>query len=758
MLRYASALLLGGCALHLMPRLPAPWPWLALCGVLLLASLRWRARLIPCALVGFAWAWTHVALQLADDLPASLEGEDLAVTGFVASLVERVPGQTQFLFEVSEAPAGVPDRLQLSWYDGAQAPHPGERWQLEVRLKRRNGFANAGGFDYEAHLFRQRIGATGYVREHGANRRLDEPAMKFAVLRARDWIAGRIAAASGPTPMLGILQGLAVGDTRAMQPDQWRVLAASGTTHLMAISGLHITMVAALAALLGKQIGRWRGAQARGITAIHGQVLAGALAALSYSLLAGWSVPTQRTLAMLVVFGAARWQRRELAIGDAFGLALVAVLLVDPFAPLSIGAWLSFGAVGVIVLAMAGRLRRDGVFRAFGRVQWAITIGLLPVIALAFGNSPLLAPLANVIAVPAFTLLIVPLTLVGTAAACVWLPAGSVVLGLSALLLNAAWPALEWIAAQPAALWYFAQPTPVALLAVMVGAALLILPGIAPLRLAGIVLCLPLFCQRPTTPPPGSFTLTVLDVGQGLAAVVHTHAHILLYDTGPAFRSGRDTGELVVLPYLRNRGVQRIDALVVSHGDADHDGGTRSVLTSVSPARVLLGPSVPVRAAQSQTCHRGERWQWDGVAFEVLHPGDGVRGDNDSSCVLLVRGPHMSVLLTGDIEAQAERQLLPRLLRPVDVVVIPHHGSRTSSTAELVAALRPSVAVVSAGYRNRWGFPKPDVVQRWQAIGARVFNTSESGAISVANDGEGEIGVDEYRRSHARYWSRTAAQ
>lgn len=765
MLPIGLAFLAGHCGVHQLATLPAGPPlriifiWVALLIFPIAFRAQFRASSLPSLMIAFVlglgWAWVNAAARLDDDLPAALEGADLLVRGRVASLPDAAGIEPQFEFRVTTAPAGVPARIRLAWYDNDARPLPGELWQFVVRLKRRNGFANPGGFDYEGYLFRQGIGATGYIRNDERNARLAPASALYAVARLRAWIAQRQAIAVGNDPMLGILQGLAIGDTQAMSADQWRVFAATGTTHLMAISGLHISMIAALAAWLGGAIARWRPAQRYRITAIHGQVLCGALAAITYSTLAGLSVPTQRTLAMLCIYFAARACRRELSVGNALGVALIGVLLIDPFAPLAIGAWLSFGAVAVILLGVSGRLVREGTVRSFTRVQLAVTIGLMPLLIVAFGSLSLISPLANAIVIPLFTLIIVPLVLLGTVIAIVWLPAGAVVLGFTTQLLKWFWPALEWSSQLPLAIWHVPQLPVLVYAALFAGAMLFVLPGIWPMRVVAALLCMPALTWRPATPGQGEFKLMLLDVGQGLAVVVHTQSHVLVYDAGPAFRTGRDTGELVVLPYLYSQGVRGIDTLMVSHGDLDHRGGLQSILKAMPVAHLLTGPSVKLRLPQLQHCRRGQRWSWDGVEFEVLHPASmEYTRDNDSSCVLRISAAGGSVLLTGDIQSDGEAALMAAGLARTDVVIAPHHGSRTSSTAGFVAATRPVLALFPAGYRNRWGFPRPDVVQRWREAGAQTLSTPDSGAIEVRFNTAGLEPPRQFRIEQRRYWTR----
>lgn len=755
MWRSGIAFLAGQCCVHLLPGLPSFWPWAAVLVLVAGTALFLRTYAVFAILLGFGWAWSFAHWRLADDLPAELEGRDLIVIGRIASMLDVRELDPQFEFDVEHASdERVPARLRLGWYDGDAQPRPGECWRFVVRLKRRNGFANPGGFDYEAHLFRVGIGASGYVRADEGNRKVAGPGARYVVLRTRAWIAQRMSLAAGRSPLLGVMQGLAVGDTQAMTPEQWRVFAATGTSHLMAISGLHISMVAALAAWAGGAIVRWRRAQASRITALQGQALAGSAAALGYSLLAGMSVPTQRTLVMLCIFFAARWRRRELGVANAFGIALLGVLLLDPLAPLAIGAWLSFGAVAIILLATTGRWVRDGTLVGFVRVQWAVTLGLLPFAIVAFGGQSLVSPLANALAVPAFTLIVVPLVLVGAALACMSVSAGSVALGVASKLLGVLWPLLDWLAERSWAMWFVPTLPPVYVAMLTLAVLLLVAPSVWPTRLVALLCCLPIALYRPASPLAGDFTVSVLDVGQGLAVVIGTRAHTLVYDAGPAFRTGRDTGDLVVVPFLRARGVRVVDRLVISHGDLDHQGGMRSILAAVPVDSLLVGPSVDGVTRAAGRCVAGDRWRWDDVEFEILHPGArAVAGDNNTSCVLRVSGRGGVALLTGDIEADAERELIERGLQPADVVLVAHHGSRSSSTQAFVESTSPRFALVSAGYRNRWGFPKPEVTRRWRAAGATVIDTIASGAIEVGLSQQSGIEVREYRRESRRYWS-----
>ena len=377
--------------------------------------------------------------------------------------------------------------------------------------------------------------------------------------------------------------------------------------------------------------------------------------------------------------------------------------------------------------------------------------------SLSFGSVSLISPLANVVAIPLFTLLhrahcaargAVPRR-------CGCLPANGC-WQCPTQLLQWTWPLLQWLAKCPLALWHFPQPPVAAFVALVVGVVLLVAPGIWPTRLAGVLLCLPVALHRVPGPGVGNFELTMLDVGQGLAVVVRTQAHVLVYDAGPAFPSGRDAGELAVLPYLRHRGVRQLDALVISHGDLDHRGGANSVLAGLPVARVLAGPSVGRLSRPHAPCRRGQRWTWDGVEFEVLHPAHSARAQRQRFVLRPARAQRrrQRAARRGRGSAVPSRKSSTADLSPATVVVVPHHGSRTSSSAPFVAAARPALALVSAGYRNRWGLPRREVVERWRAAGARVLTTADSGAIEITFAAGRPPVAREYRQTRRRYWHR----
>lgn len=724
-----------------------------------------RAAILTAAVL---WAGWRAQMGLSARTFDLARFRDCEITGTVISIPEIAEDRIQFDFE-PDAPrlAGVPERLRLSVYDTTMTLRAAERWRFALRLRPPHGFANPGGFDYEGQLFRERIGAIGYVRASARNIRVAAAGWRRPVLRIRAAIAERMRLVLGESAARGVAMGLAVGATQEIEPAQWRVFQATGITHLIAISGLHVTMIAALGMVLVRLLWRlpWQPLPRRCRADVAAAV--GAVAAAAYALLAGFSVPTQRTLVMFLAALAALWLRRWQPPSHVLAFALMAVLIFDPHAALAAGFWLSFLCVAAILWAADTRRRGGGKFhfvREFFTVQGAVTVALLPATLMLFGGVSLVAPLVNIAAIPYFGFLLVPAILLSLALIPVAPAIGEAALRLAAWSFDRFWPLLEQASRIPGAFLHFQSPDFWLVMALAVTALVMVSPFPWRVRALGVVVLVPLFYAKPPRPEPGGLQVTVLDVGQGLSVFVRTREHALLYDTGPGFRNGRSAGELAVAPFLWSIGVGRLDRLVISHPDDDHAGGAPAVAAAVDVADLRFGGHAPdpgqVRSRSAQACKAGEAWSWDGVRFEFLHPRPGEHwDDNNGSCVLSIVSPGGSLLLVGDIERLAEDRLTAaRRLPPADIVVLPHHGSRSSSTAAFVAATRARYAIVSAGFMNRWGFPDPAVVGRWCGAGAVVAGTAEWGAISLEIDPSRGVGPPRaFRLQHRRYWHAPAA-
>ena len=765
----AAAALAVAAVVALLPALMVAWRW-PRAGAF---TLTWL--LLALALAGFAVTDWRASQRLAERLNPALEGEDLVVTGVIAALPRLSPIGTRFVFEVEAATrqgraVQVPPRVMLGWYQGydgeqllAAPPQPlsaGDRWRLPVRLKQPHGAMNPHGFDVELWLFEQGIGANGYVRP-GAQQL--GTAVAHPVERLRQSIRDRILVRLNDPAAAGVLAALAVGDQAAIDRDDWEVFRQTGVAHLMSISGLHVTMFAWAAGLITAALWRRSSRLMLVVPAPTAARWGGLACAAAYALLAGWGVPAQRTVCMIAVVvllraSGSRWPAPLMLLAAA-----AFVTAVDPWALMQPGFWLSFVAVGLLMVAaddgqvaaapaIANATGWRALMQGALRTQLIATIGLAPLSMVFFQQVSLVGFVANLFAIPVVTFLITPLALLGVLLPPLWLVGAWAVQGLQA--------ALSLLSQTPAAVWTAAAAPVWAMAAGLCGGALLVLPLPWRLRLLGLPLLLPLLLPPVPRPALGEAEAVVVDIGQGTAVLVRTRHHLLVYDTGPQYSADADAGQRVLLPLLRARGERRIDLLLLSHRDADHVGGAASLLAGIEvlASSSSLADSHPLRArlpAHSR-CDAGQRWLWDGVVFEVLHPPAADHAlalkPNAMSCVLkLTTAAGRSLLLTGDIEAAQEAALVERAgpaLRS-SVMLVPHHGSRTSSTAVFINAVAPEVALVQAGYRSRFGHPAPDVIGRYADRGVQVVRSDRCGAYHWP------AGVCERKRA-LRYWHHPA--
>jgi len=769
-----SPLLLGavaGTALQLQqPQLwPAtPYVLLLVAGLagLLSAAVLPSARrmqalavLLCAATLTFGLTGLRAIAFTADRLQPALEGRDLLVTGIVAAMPQRSEAGVRFRFRVESARDGaaavvLPPKLLLGWYGNADSADsadsaqreppglgPGERWQFAVRLKAPHGHVNPHGFDYELWLWEQGLQATGYVRTGArdpAPRRLEatwrQPVEQWRH-RTREAIFAQVADAR----LAGVLAALVAGDQGAIERADWDVFRATGVAHLMSISGLHVTMFAWAAAMaLGAA---WRRVPRLCLAwpAQHAALVGGLLLATAYAVFSGWGVPAQRTVWMLAAVALLRLGARDWPWPWVWLLACATVVALDPWALTQAGFWLSFVAVGVL-FASDGQRRttpRQGASSWGRRIcasaagllreQWVVTLALTPLSLLLFGQVSVVGLFANLVAIPWVTLVVTPLGLLGALVPPLWNVAAAAVAWLATgLQLLAAVPFATWSAPAPP-LWAGAGGVLGGLLLVMR------LPWAA--RALGVPLLLPVLLWQAPRPPPGEFEVLAADVGQGNAVLVRTASHTLVYDAGPGYSRETDAGQRVLVPLLRALG-ERVDTLVLSHRDSDHTGGAVAVLRMQPQAGLLasLEDGHQLRALRpGPRCRAGQQWTWDGVHFTVLHPG----GDawrvpakpNTLSCVLRIANARTAALLPGDLEKAQEAALAanPGALRS-DLLLVPHHGSKTSSSPAFLAAVRPAVALVQAGYRNRFGHPAAEVAERYRLAGVRLEASFQCGA------------------------------
>ena len=755
----AAALLIGALIVQTFSVLPSRTVdvLIAIVGAVLCALMR-RLRLAGIIAVGIAWTVFRADIALSERLPKALENEDLIVVGSVHDLPRTLDDGVHFEFVVdtsSRDGEAISFRglVRLGWYDVDRDVHACERWRLHVHLKRPRGTINPGGFDAERYALERDIVATGSVRESDDNALLNTDT--FCIDGLRERIGNTIVAALGEGTSADLLRALAFGDQHAMNEDEWSIARATGIPHLIAISGLHIALFASFGVGLMRLL--WKIAPR--LTLCWPAPLLEAIAslafAIAYAFIAGFGLPTRRALIMIGALLIANLSRRARAPVYALALAVLVLLIADPLCVLSSGFWLSFVGVGWLMFCLHDSTTRRHGWKNLLRSQGVASIGLLPLGIWFFGQSSLIGPLANLIAVPVICFFVLPVGVFAALVAIVSPTVGYPALALVGHVLDALWFALEKFSQMSGALWYFPEPGFFALALAMLGAFCLLQPRGVPARLVGAFLLLPLLIPEETELRGGAFEAYVLDVGQGLAMIVRTEHHVLIYDAGPRYPSGFDLGDAAVVPALRALGIDHPDRMIISHGDSDHAGGAASVDAAFPRMTVESGEPERLKIPASQ-CLAGEQWDWDGVMFRIVSPVPPLdKVGNDRCCVLDIRSGENELVLTGDITAMVEDIVASALEPAASHVVLqaPHHGSKTSSSDAFLDALQPVLSIFSAGYLNRFHHPNPDIVARYAAHDIATLNTADSGFVHVRFDtNAAPVVVERGRLDRHPYW------
>lgn len=770
--RFALALLSGMLACLWLPCLPDLWLLGCAAAIVLLAGcMRGSFRFVAIAASGFLLVALQAWWGMSRQLPLPMEHRQVELTGVVSDLPHHEPRRTRFVLKIDDVDA-MPEalrgrRVRLAWYDEFDQDLPleeavrlriaaGSRWALSAKLRAPRGLRNPGGVDSEKHALIDRIVATGYVRNPQFAREVSRPRGLSAW---REAMSARIAVAI-PQSSSRFVRALALGDTRALDDDDWERLRATGLTHLIAISGFHVGLVGGFFALLARGVWWLWPALGRRTPRPQAAAVAALCGAGTYAALAGFALPTVRTVLMIAVIAAARCMRRGWRPVDALSSATIAALLFDPFSALTAGFWLSFGGVAWLLWCLPQGERHP--LREFFAAQGVATVGLLPLTVVLFGQASLAGPWVNLLAIPWWSLLVVPLALIGTALESVCAEWGTPAWRLAAGMFDPSWTLFSWIGASPLAMWWLPESRWFALPLALLSGFWCLLPRGVPGKWLAVLLWLPLLWPDRGLPGHGEAELVVLDVGQGLSVVVRTATHSMLYDMGPAVADGFDAGERAVVPALRALGIYALDAAVISHGDNDHAGGYASVDDAYDIRRRFApqGSGLAAKIAGLRDCRAGHAWTWDGVRFRFLHPPRHFPYlRNESSCVLRIEAAHGTALLTGDIGHVIERDLLRRDPGSVraDVVLVAHHGSAGSSDPGFVAATGAQWAPVSAGYGNRFRHPKQEVVDLWRHHGARTPLTAEAGALRLRLSAGGTI-VSGQRGRHRRWWDAAGRQ
>jgi competence protein ComEC len=722
-----------------------------------------RTRNIALLVLGFA-LFMRAGYQVVEArLEHEFAGESMLAQVRVTEFPKLTGSSVSLLLE-PVADARLPARSRVTWFEPPRVPALGEVWELELRLRRPRGLLNAGVFNLENWMFRENLHASGYVVPGKRNRLLESATLggiDAARLRFTEFVDRNGGESSS------VLVAIGVGSRHLISRSQWDRYAKTGTSHLMAISGLHIGLAATSAFLFIAILSG--GLQLGGNHLNHGMI-GGAIVAFAYALISGFAVPSQRAVMMLGLLAVTFIKKRRPDPVRIISLVAILVFIVDPVSVMKPGFSLSFAAVVVLLWGSSVYRQRPAegrrltlflnTVRELTIMQGALLFGLMPLTVLLFQRIAFFAPAVNLVAVPVFSFVTVPLTLMS-------LLLHRSLDSISARLLDLAAESIQVLEK----VIHFSSTLPMAdlsiashdlnILIILLPVLWVILPRGWPVRWVAILGALAIVLHKPLTPAPSCFDVHVLDVGQGLAVVVQSDQRTLLFDTGAAYRGGGSVAEQVILPFLRYKGIDAIDWLVVSHGDNDHAGGVRALLGGIPVSNIFLGEPARDLGRGADACFAGHAWRADGIDYRFLHPSqDSLRDGNNSSCVLSIAAGAHSVLLTGDIEAPAEGQILARSAAlSSDIVVIPHHGSLTSSSPAFVNRVRPGLAIASAGFANRWGFPRERVIRRWEGIGAGVLDTATQGGISLQVCALSGIShLQGQRQIQRRFWHDPATQ
>jgi competence protein ComEC len=728
---------------------------------IIFSQFGWRFLKLPAfCILGFVWCLIYAHYQLSWTLPDYLESKTVIITGAIASIPEVEENRVTFLFKPDHLQSGSelfkPHGLvHLSWMNPKQKLKVGDQWKFSVRLKKVHGMRNPGGFDYEAWSLQEGIRANGYIY-HDDVTLLNSYWYYYPLSRIRQSIYTQLSNVL-PTSNTSVwIPALALGIREGISSDSWQVLRKTGTNHLMAIAGLHIGFMCSFIYSFFNWVWRKRSLLPLIIPAQLVGGIAGIVMALVYSALAGFSLPTQRACLMLVIFFIISILRRHIVSCYVWSLTLFFVLLQNPLSVLTASFWLSFGAVAFIIYTMTGRLAPSGVWWKFGRIQWILTLCLVPLSIWFFQECSVISFIANAIAIPWVGFLIVPITLLGCFVLLFSIKAGGWILFFADKLLQIIWYILTYLSHLEWASWSHAVPHVSLLILACIGIIVLLLPAGFPGRWLGVLIILPFFLYKPLAPTFGQAWVTLLDVGQGLSVVIQTQQHILIFDAGARLSDHFDMGENVVLPFLHALNIKNIDMMVISHRDNDHSGGAKSIIAELPVLQIKTSSPDLFSHPNVSYCLQHEAWQWDGVDFSFLYPTNEQLGlDNNSSCVLRVVTKNHQILLPGDIEKAAEKYLLNDISNELsaDILIAPHHGSKTSGREDFIQAVHPKIVVFPVGYRNQYHFPNQTVLNQYKELGAEEYDSVTAGAIQFKLTENPILMPTLYRISHQHYWN-----
>ncbi len=723
-------------------------------------------RLICALLLGFFYSLFIAHSHLNERIPTQLEGKKLQVIGTITNIPHHSAGTARFYLNIEHSaladqaniPLNFQGKVKLAWYHTNTPLHSGERWQLQIKLKRPHSFINSGSSDYERWLFHQGITATGYVRTSEHNQRL-ATRQAWQLNAIRETIHQAIQTHVSDPDKAALISALSLAIRDDIEPQHWEIFRNTGTSHLIAISGLHIGMIAGFALLPISVIWLLFPALYVRLPLKIAVLVLGAVFATAYALLAGFTIPTQRALIMVLLGLSSLLLKQKVPLSYLLAITVFSVLLIDPLAGLSEGFWLSFFAVGLIFYLLGQKHKMTPMARRyrFLSLQLFLSLGMIPITAMFFSSASLISPIANLVAIPWVTLIVAPSLLLGILLLSVSPLLSDYCFAFSSWGLDKLLGYLGFLSEFSNSVIHFAAIPIALILLAIIGVFILALPRGMVGRYLGVIFIAPLFLLTPKKPLEGEFKLTVLDVGQGLATVLQTQNHVMVFDTGDYYSDQFDMGSMVVLPYLQSQQIRAIDKLVISHADKDHSGGANAILQTIPVVELISNERLTIHNRASHVCQTGQTWIWDQVKFEVLSPNKSQASlsKNNRSCVIKVSNHYHSLLLVADIERKAEYALLKqnRQLLKADVLLVPHHGSKTSSAWPFIAAVQPKLAIISAGYRNRFNFPHEKILFRYHKLNIARLNTSQVGEIQIVFPNHAaEIHTVSKRIEQQKFW------
>ncbi len=764
-LGFLAGVMLVACCSHL-PSLHMAW-WCIGISIGLIAFYRIPFSLFSffiAGLLGFSWALIVAHHRMQHCLPNVLEGQTLLATGVITSIPEHHANQVHFDFLIEKIETEIsihyPLRVRLNRYfyrDLHRLPQLkiGDKWQFAIRLKRPRSFWNPGSFDYQAQLFQQGIQATGYLVAGFSPRLVQATSFYYyGIDGLRERVTHNIETFLQNYPLVGLMTALTTGVRHSITDAQWSVMRGTGTNHLFAISGLHLAFITSMIHVLTRFFYRYIPCISPMIPV--SQIAAGLMGvfAIFYAALAGFALPVQRALLMLLVFLWANLARRNMALWHTFICSLLVILVYSPFSVLSASFWLSFVAVAFILYGVLGRLKVESGWRAWLKIQCGVGFGLIPLSLLFFHQISWISLLANLIAIPVVGFVILPMVLLGGFTTLLIPALGSTLLILTERLLELLWQFLTYLSMIKWAQYTALIAAPWILLTSLLGFLILFVPYGVPARYIGVIYLLPLFFWKAQGPKNGEIWFSLLDVGQGLAAVVRTQHHTLVYDTGPS--RSVDAGRAVLIPFLEKQSITKLDMLMVSHGDNDHIGGAYSLLKQIPTIKIVSSIPTKFLPRHADFCSKKMHWRWDNVDFFVLYPEiNDVYSGNNSSCVLKISNRNHSILLTGDISKVGEDYLVSTIHNQLasSILIAPHHGSKTSSSIEFLNKVQPKVVLFPTGYRNQFKFPNTVVLNRYQRLHADIYDTAIDGAVTIKLHLHSKtVAIETYRQRYHRFW------